>query len=84
MEDTVNEYATIFNQSDLAYLCAPSRVSDDVPLEEQRRRLRAGPVIQQAAKYACKLTGTNKPTFRDPVMQDLIAPTSPSPQCTGK
>ena len=47
MEDTINEYATIFTAADLAYLCAPSRVSDNSPLEAQRRRLRAGPVINR-------------------------------------
>jgi hypothetical protein len=82
MEDTINEYATIFTPADLAYLCAPGRVSDGVPLEEQRRRLRAGPVIKQARDYASELTGTSRPTFRDPVMQDLIAPTA-NPQCKG-
>ncbi|MET0218203.1 MAG: hypothetical protein ABW205_09805 [Burkholderiales bacterium] len=84
LEDTVNEYATIFTQADLAYLCTPSRAAGDVSAEDQRRRLRAGPVISQAAKAAAELTGSSKPTFREPLMQDLIAPTSPSPQCTGK
>jgi len=83
MEDTIDEYATIFTKADLAWLCTPSRVSDNVPPEEQRRRLRAGPIIRQAAKYAAVLTGPNRPTFREPVMQNLIAPTSPNPQCAG-
>ena len=84
LEDTVNEYATIFTPADLAYLCAPSRATDNAPPEDQRRRLRAAPVIKQAAKAAAELTGASKPTFRDPVMQDLIRPTSANPPCTGK
>jgi hypothetical protein len=84
LEDTINEYATIFSQADLTYLCTPSRATDNVPPEDQRRRLRAGPVIKQAAKAASELTAPNKPTFRDPVMQDLIRPTSANPPCTGK
>ena len=84
MEDTIDEYATIFTPADLAYLCKPSSAGDNPPLETQRRRLRAEPVIKQAAKYASELTGPNRPTFREPVMQDLIAPASPNPACTGK
>ena len=84
IEDTINEYATIFTPADLAYLCTPSGVGASVPLDAQRRRLRAGPVIEQAAKYASELTGANRPTFRDAAMQDLIAPTSPNPSCAGK
>lgn len=84
MEDTLNEYAKIFTPADFAWLCAPSRLNDNAPMADQRRRLRAGPVIKQAAEYATELTGPNRPTFSQPVMQDLIAPTSPNPQCTGK
>ncbi len=84
LEDTINEYATIFTASDLAVLCAPVGASDKVSPEERRRQLRAAPVIRQAAKAASELAAPNKPTFREPVMQDLIAPTSPNPRCTGK
>ena len=84
LEDTVNEYAAIFTPADLAYLCAPSRATDNVPPEDQRRRLRAAPVVKQAAKAAAELTGASKPTFRDPVMQDLIRPSTANPQCTGR
>jgi hypothetical protein len=58
-------------------------VRSSVPPEDERRRLRAEPVVKQAARYASELTGANQPTFREPVMQDLIAPMSPQPRCTG-
>jgi hypothetical protein len=84
MEDTINEYATIFTPEDLAGLCAPSSAGGAAPVADQRRRLRAGPVIAQAAEYAKELTGPNKPVFREPAMQDLIAPKVPNPQCSGR
>jgi hypothetical protein len=83
MQDTIDEYASIFTPSDLAELCTPGRVSDTASTADQRRRLRAGPVIKQARAYSSELAGPGKPTFRDPVMQSLIAPTPESPRCAG-
>jgi hypothetical protein len=41
--------------------------------------------IAQATTYAKVLTGANRPTFREAVLQELIAPTSPNhPPCWGK
>jgi hypothetical protein len=84
MEDTINDYAAIFSPADLAWLCTPSRAGASVPLPDLRRRLRAQPIIKQAATYSKLLAGAGRPTFREPVLQDLIAPTAPNPPCRGE
>lgn len=84
IEDTINEYAVIFTPADLGYLCAPGLATEAVELTDERKRARAGPIIKQAAQYAKELKGANRPAFKEPVMQDLIAPASANPQCTGK
>jgi hypothetical protein len=40
--------------------------------------------IPQTATYAKVLTGASRPTFREAVLQELIAPTSPNSPCRGK
>lgn len=83
LENTINDYSVIFTAADLTWLCTPSKADATVPLPDLRRRLRAQPIIEQSAKYA-KLLGTNRPTFREAVFQDLIAPASANPKCRGK
>ncbi len=84
LETTINDYSSIFTTGDLAWLCTPSRADATVPLPDLRRRLRAQTIVDTAAKSAQVLTGANRPTFRETVLQDLIAPTSPNPSCRGK
>jgi hypothetical protein len=84
LEDTINDYSSIFAPADLAWLCAPSRADATVPLPDMRRRLREQTIVSAAAKSAKSLTGVARPAFRETVFQDLIAPTSPNPSCRGK
>jgi hypothetical protein len=84
LEDTINDYSSIFAPADLAWLCAPSRADATVLLPDMRRRLRAQTIVSAAAKSAKSLTGAARPAFRETVFQDLIAPTSPNPSCRGK
>jgi hypothetical protein len=87
MEETIDGYSTIFSPADLAWLCAPGAAGASaaaVPLPDLRRRLRAGPIVAQAATYSKLLAGPGRPTFKEPVLQDLIAPASPNPACRGK
>jgi hypothetical protein len=45
----------------------------------------AGANDRQYGREAAKvLTGADRPAFREPVFQDLIAPTSPNAKCRGK
>ena len=84
LEATIDDYSSIFAQADLAWLCTPNRADAAVPLPDLRRRLRAQTVVSAAQHSAKSLTGADRPAFREPVFQDLIAPTSPSPKCRGK
>lgn len=84
LEGSINDYSVIFTAADFAWLCTPSRADAMAPLPDLRRRLRAKPIIEKAAEYAKFLTGASRPTFREAVLQDLIAPTSPNPPCRGK
>lgn len=82
LEDTIDEYATIFTAADLAWLCAPTPPGN-VVTADVRRRLRAQPVIARAAKSADVLRPPNRPIFRDPLMQRLIAPGPADAPCAG-
>jgi hypothetical protein len=84
LEGAIDDYAAIFSAADLQWLCAPSKVTGKAPLPEVRRRVRALTVVAQAKQQAVPLTGPNRPAFKEAVLQDLIAPTSPAPRCTGK
>jgi hypothetical protein len=84
LEATINDYSSIFAPADLAWLCTPSRADATVPLPDLRRRLRAQTIVSTAEKSAKVLTGADRPAFREPVFQDLIAPSSPNPKCRGK
>jgi hypothetical protein len=81
LEDTIDQYATIFTAADLQWLCTPGAMGDDVAPEDKRRRLRARPIIARAEQSAAVLTGPNRPSFHEPVMQALIAPTSSDRVC---
>lgn len=84
LEATINDYSAIFAAGDLAWLCTPNRADPTVPLPDLRRRLRAQTILSGAAKLAESLTGADRPAFREPVFQDLVARTSPTPKCRSK
>ena len=84
LASTIDDYAVIFTPADLAWLCKPDAPGGTVPMADVRRRLRAKPIVENAAKYGNQLTGPDRPVFKDAVFQDLIAPTSATPRCTGK
>jgi hypothetical protein len=84
LEDAINQYSKILTEQDLEWLCTPSR--PDVPgaLPDVRRRLRSQTVIAAAKESVGSVAAEDRPTFQLPVLQDLIAPTSSNPRCTGK
>jgi hypothetical protein len=84
LESTINDYSSIFAAADLAWLCTPNRADATVALSDLRRRLRAQTIVSAAQHSAKSLTGADRPAFREPVFQDLIAPTSPNPKCRSK
>jgi hypothetical protein len=84
LEETINDYSSIFAPSDLAWLCTPSRADATVPLPDLRRRVRAQTIVTTAERSAKALSGADRPAFREPVFQDLIAPSSANPKCRGK
>jgi hypothetical protein len=83
MEQTVNDYAFIFDEEDLKWLCKPPAISEkkNVPdMVSLRRRTRAEAVLDTTARYATDL-GASKPQFLKAVLQELIAPTEPTAFC---
>lgn len=83
LEDTIDQYATIFTVADLEWLCTPTPLGDAVTADA-KRRLRAQPIIARAAKSAVVLIPPNRPTFLQPVMQRLIAPMPADAPCAGR
>lgn len=83
LEDTIDQYATVLAPADLEWLCTPTPLGNSVT-PDARRRLRAQPIISRAAKSAEVLTPPNRPTFRDPLMQRLIAPAAGQTPCPGR
>lgn len=81
MEQTINDYAFSFGAEDLKWLCHPGPMTDQMDMQTVRRRVRAETVLDQAAMLAREMKSESRPMFRDPVVQEIVAPGSQSPTC---
>jgi hypothetical protein len=81
VQQIVDEYSSIFDPDDLNWLCKPGPLTTNVAMAAVRRRARAEPILDATARYAQNPKLEPKPTFRDPIMQDLVVATAQLPRC---
>lgn len=81
MEQTINDYAFVLGAEDLKWLCNPGPMTDQVDMQTVRRRVRAETVLDQASMLARDMKPESRPIFRDPVVQEIVAPGSQTPTC---
>jgi tetratricopeptide (TPR) repeat protein len=81
IEQSLNAYAGIFDAEDLKWLCHPAQMADKLAMSAVRRRVRAETVLNETAKVVQGMQAQNRPTFEQPVFQELVAPTSQAATC---